>query len=424
MTHPDLSSSSVHPTPRAADITLGAARFLDVAAGTWRTADIRLTGGRIVEITEPAPAGAAPAGERVDLTGRFVLPGLIDCHVHVLAVDADLSQLMDTPTSYVMFGAARLMSDMLDRGFTTVRDMAGADFGIHRAQREGLLRAPKIFFAGRALSQTGGHGDARGPGRTTDVEHRCCPSLSRIADGVDAVRLAARDELRTGAHHLKIMVSGGVASPTDRIDSTQYSLDEIRAVVEEAEAANRYVAAHAYTPRAIQRALACGVRTIEHGNLIDEETVALVKRHNAFVTMNLVTYRALADEGAGLGLPAESVAKVGAVLDGGISALRLLHAAGLNPAYGSDLLGAMQRHQAGEFAIRAEHQPTLEVIRAATTVAATVLQREGELGQIIPGAAADLVVLDEDPLQDISVLAESRLRAVVQDGVVVAGRLG
>lgn len=412
------------PLPRLTlpDLTVANARFLDVAAGTWRTADLRLSGGRIVEISEP-DATAAPSADRIDLTGRFVLPGLIDCHVHVLAVDADLSQLMDSPSSYVMFGAAVLMGDMLDRGFTAVRDVAGADFGIHRAQRDGLLRAPKIFFGGRALSQTGGHGDGRGPGRTGDIDHRCCPSMSRIADGVDAVRLAARDELRTGAHHLKIMVSGGVASPTDRIDSTQYSLEEIRAVVEEARAANRYVAAHAYTPTAIRRAVECGVRSIEHANLIDQETVELIKRHNAFVTMNLITYQALSDEGAEQGLPPESVAKVDEVLDGGIRALQLLHAAGVNPAYGTDLLGGMQRHQAREFAIRAEHQPTIEVIRSATTVAATLLQREGELGQLIPGAAADLVVLDEDPVQDISALAESRLRAVVQDGRVVAGRL-
>lgn len=420
MTQPTTSAHELDGPP--ADRILTGARYLDVAAGTWRTADIRLTGGRIVQISEPGPRDDDESAERIDLSGKFVLPGLIDCHVHVLAVDADLSQLVDSPSSYVMFGAAVLMGRMLDRGFTTVRDMAGADFGIHRAQREGLLRAPKIFFGGKALSQTGGHGDDRGPGRTGNVDHLCCPSLSRIADGVDAVRLAARDELRKGAHHLKIMVSGGVASPTDRIDSTQYSLDEIRAVVEEAEAANRYVAAHAYTPRAIRRAVESGVRTIEHGNLIDQETAELIKHHQAFVAMNLVTYRALSDEGVEQGVPAASVAKVDAVLEGGIRALQLLHAAGVNPAYGSDLLGGMQRHQPREFAIRAEHQPAIDVIRAATTVAATVLQRDGELGQIIPGAAADLVVLDEDPLDDISVLAESRLSAVVQDGRLVAGR--
>jgi len=407
----------------SSDVVLADARFLDVKAGTWRTADIRVSGGMIAGVTEPAAAGGPSNADRIDMSGRFVLPGLIDCHVHVLAVDADLSQLADSPPSYVMFGAAVLMGNMLDRGFTTVRDMAGADFGIHQAQREGILRAPKLFFGGKALSQTGGHGDDRSPGRTGDIDHRCCPTISRISDGVDAVRLAARDELRKGAHHLKIMVSGGVASPTDRVDSTQYSLEEIRAVVEEAEAANRYVAAHAYTPRAIRRAVECGVRTIEHGNLLDQETVELIKQHNAFVTMNLVTYRALSDEGAEQGLPAASVAKVADVLDGGIRALKLLHAAGINPAYGSDLLGGMQRHQAREFAIRAEHQPAIDVIRAATTVAATVVQREGELGQIIPGAAADLVILREDPLQDISALAESRLSCVVQDGTIVAGRL-
>lgn len=420
-----MTQTSVDQTSRpATDRILTGARFLDVEAGIWRTGDIRVAGGTIAEISEPGSRSTPNTADRVDLTGKYVLPGLIDCHVHVMAVTANLSQLMDSPSSYVVLGAARLMGDMLDRGFTTVRDMAGADFGLHQAQREGLVRAPKVFFGGKALSQTGGHGDDRAPGRTVSPDHLCCPTLGRVADGVDEVRHAARDELRKGAHHLKIMVSGGVASPTDRIDSTQYSLDEIRAVVEEAAAAGRYVAAHAYTPQAIRRAVESGVRTIEHANLIDQATVDLVKQHDAFVTMNLVTYRALSEEGAEQGLPAASVAKVDAVLEGGIRALQLLHTTGVNPAYGSDLLGGMQRHQAREFAIRAEYQPSIDVIRAATTVAAAVLQREDELGQIIPGAAADLLVLDEDPVQDISVLADSRIAAVLQDGKTVSGRIG
>jgi imidazolonepropionase-like amidohydrolase len=217
------------------------------------------------------------------------------------------------------------------------------------------------------------------------------------------------------------MASGGVASPTDRIDSTQYSVAEIEAVVEEAQAANRYVTAHAYTGRAITRAVRAGVRGVEHANLIDDEALAVVAEHGAFLTMNLVTYWALREEGRQLGVPDEHLTKVATVLDRAEDALGRAHAAGLNPAYGSDLLGGMHRHQAREFAIRARTIPTIDVIRGATTVAAAVLQREGELGVVAPGAAGDLVVTDTDPVADIAVLAESRLAAVVQGGRIVLG---
>lgn len=392
--------------------------YLDVAAGSYIRADVRITDGVISE----TGASLSPGGEPVlDADGGYVLPGLIDCHVHVTAATADLGQLGQWSPNYAAFNTAKLMGGMLDRGFTTVRDVAGADFGLHDAQAEGLLRGPRLFFGGKALSQTGGHADPRPRGQSSYDADYCCPHIGRIADGVDAVRHAARDELRKGAHHIKIMAGGGVASPTDRIDSTQYSLSEIAAVVEEAEAANRYVTAHAYTARAINRALRAGVRGIEHGNLLDDESLELFLEHDAFLTMNLVTYWALEREGREFGLSQENWEKVALVLDGGYEALGKAHAAGVNLAYGSDLLGGMQVHQAREFAIRGRIQPAIDVIRSATTTAAALLQREGELGVIAPGAAGDVVVVQEDPLKDLAVLAESRLQYVVQSGAVVVG---
>ena len=397
-------------------------RYLDVVAGEWRDGDIRILDGRIVDVG--ARLTPSPGVATFDATGRFVLPGLIDCHVHVTAVTADLTLLPELSPTYVSFGTARILDGMLRRGFTTVRDVGGADYGIHDAQREGLVAGPKVFFGGKALSQTGGHGDPRSRGRIADEDHPTRPGVSRVADGVTAVRAAARDELRKGAHHVKIMASGGVASPTDRIDSTQYSVAEIEAVVEEAEAANRYVTAHAYTGRAITRAVTAGVRGIEHANLIDDEALAVVKEHGAVLTMNLVTYWALQEEGRDFGLSQENWTKVASVLDQAHDALGRAHAAGLNPAYGTDLLGGMHRHQAKELAIRARTIPVIDVIRGATTVAAALLQREGRLGVIAPRAAGDLVVTDADPVADISVLAESRLAAVVQDGHLVVDDLG
>lgn len=400
----------------AQDLLIKNASYLNVAEGHYEQGDIKVSGGSITQIG----SGLKADGETViDATNKFVLPGLIDCHVHVTAATADLGQLGEWSPNYVAFNTAKLMGEMLDRGFTTVRDVAGADFGIHDAQAEGLLRGPRLFFGGKALSQTGGHADPRPRGRNAYDAGSCCPHIGRLADGVDAVRQAARDELRKGAHHIKIMAGGGVASPTDRIDSTQYSLSEIEAAVEEATAANRYVTAHAYTGRAINRALRAGVRGIEHGNLLDDESLELFKEFNAYLTMNLVTYWALEREGRTFGLSQENWEKVAAVLDGGYEALGKAHEAGINLAYGSDLLGGMQIHQAKEFTVRAKIMPAIDVIRSATTTAAALLQREGELGIIAVGAHGDFVIASEDPLKDLTVLAETRLDYVIQDGAVV-----
>jgi len=405
------------------DLFLRNGRVLDVVSGRYLVNhDVLVRQGRIAAVGRGLQAPDVPA---VDLTGRTVLPGLIDCHVHVLAVTADLASLHTAAPMYVAAQAAGLMRDMLARGFTTVRDNAGADWGLAQAQLDGLLAGPRIFYCGRALSQTGGHGDARRRGQHVIDEHPCCPVPTRVADGVDGVRRAAREELRHGAHHIKIMVSGGVASPTDEVEAIQYSLEEIRAVVEEAEAANRYVSAHAYPGRAISRALRCGVRSIEHGNLLDDESLSLLVEHRAFLTPTLTTYWALKEEGPRWGLPPVSHAKVDAVLDAGLDALDRAYQAGVKLCYGTDLLGGMQRHQLREFQIRVQVQPAIEVIRSATTYAAELLRRPGEIGVVAEGAHADLVVVDGDPLADISVLNPPGgvQPAVVQGGRLVAGHL-
>lgn len=404
------------------DLIVRDATWLDVDSGTYREGDLTIRDGRFVDV-DARPASRTGDVRELDAAGRFVLPGLIDCHVHVTAHTAALGSLGAESPNYVAMQASRLMGDMLDRGFTTVRDVAGADFGLHDAQREGLLRGPRLFFGGKALSQTGGHADPRERGESHAQGEYTCSHIGRIADGVDAVRHAARDELRKGAHHVKIMAGGGVASPTDRVDSTQYSLEEIAAVVEEAEAANRYVTAHAYTGRSINRALRAGVRGIEHGNLLDDESIELLLEHDAFLTMNLVTYHSLKQEGREFGLSQENWEKVDAVLTGGMEALEKAHRGGVNLCYGSDLLGGMQRRQAQEFAVRADVVPMLDTIRSATTTAARLLQREGELGVIAPGAHGDLVVLDRDPLEHVDALAAGRPAVVVQGGAVVVDRL-
>ncbi|MFE6306642.1 amidohydrolase family protein [Nocardiopsis sp. NPDC057823] len=396
------------------------AGLLDPGAGT------RAPGWLLVEDGRIARSGGGPAPEVgdavevVDLGGATLMPGLIDAHVHPTAFSADLGAAMDHAPSYVAAYAARSLNDMLRRGFTTVRDVAGGDWGLARAVDEGLVDGPRLMFGGKALSQTGGHGDFRGPGRQGNDTHACCPGAGLVCDGPTEFRRAAREQLRTGAHHLKIMLSGGVASPTDRIDSTQSSEDEIRAVVEEAEAANRYVTGHAYTARAVNRGLRLGVRCIEHGNLIDESSIELFLEHDAFLVPTLVTYRELARRGEQEGLPPESRAKVDTVLARGLDALRAAHEAGVNLVFGSDLLGGMQDRQSEEFAIRGTVQPAADVLRAATVNAARLLGLEGEVGTLREGARADLIVVDGDPLADISVLADParNVRTVLRDGLV------
>jgi imidazolonepropionase-like amidohydrolase len=397
------------------------ARIADVEAGTYVDDDeLIAVDGRIVDrgrgLTTPEGARVVEAG------GAALVPGLIDAHVHITAATADLASLPRWVPSYVHAHTSAIVAGMLDRGFTTVRDASGADSGFARAQQEGLLRGPRILFCGKALSQTGGHGDPRSVGDQDFDNHPCCAGIGRVADGVDAVRAAARDELRRGANHLKVMAGGGITSPTDRIDSTQYSIEELTAIVEEATAVNRYVMAHAYTPRAIERALRSGVRSIEHGNLADQESVDLLLEKEAFLVPTLVAYWALALHGRDLGLPSDFWEKLATVRAAGETALANASAAGVKIAFGSDLLGPLHGYQAQEFTIRSQVQPSIEVLRGATTVAAQLVGMAGEIGTTRVGALADLLLVAGDPIEDVNVLAEPNkyLRAVIQGGAIVA----
>ncbi|HEU0217808.1 MAG TPA: amidohydrolase family protein [Stellaceae bacterium] len=377
--------------------------------------------GLIREVSDRPIASAG--AEIVDLRGGTLMPGLIDAHVHVVAVDQVLSRLAERPQSLVTLQAARVLEGMLGRGFTTVRDAGGADGGLAQAVEEGLVKGPRIFPSGHALSQTGGHGDLRPRTRSASVVScACCEAgagIARIADGVAECRRAARDELRKGATQIKIMASGGVASPYDPVWNLQFSEEEVRAIVEEAHAWHTYVMAHAYTPEAIGRSIAFGVRSIEHGNLIDGATAEQVASAEAFVVPTLVTYDAMHRFGRDLGFPEISLAKLGEVREAGLGSLETLQAAEVKIGFGTDLLGAMHRHQSREFVIRAEAMAPIDIIRSATTINAELLNRVGELGVLAPGARADLIALDGDPLRDIALLdgQGEHLIHIMKDGV-------
>lgn len=383
---------------------------------------VLVEGSRIKEVSDkPLQSSQARV---IDLKGKTLMPGLIDLHVHVHATQLNLSAQAGLPNVLVTLKSVPILNAMLQRGFTTVRDAGGAGFAMKQAVENGLVQGPRLFVSGRAISQTGGHGDNRS--RTdfigTDGPCPCCVrvgAMSRVADGVDAVRKAVREELMMGADQIKIMASGGVASPTDPVGAWGYSEDEMRAIVAEAKARGTYVLAHAYTAAAIERAVRCGVRTIEHGNLVNEEVAALMASAGAFVVPTLVTYDALANEGESLGLPADSVAKIADVHAAGLRSLEIFRKAGVKMGFGSDLLGESQRLQSDEFRLRAEVLSPAEIIRSATVIGAEVLGMQDQLGAIVPGALADLLVVDGNPLQSLDCLLGQgeRMALIMKNGV-------
>jgi imidazolonepropionase-like amidohydrolase len=393
------------------------AQLLDVERGEVLPDQAVLVEGELIAAVGPESDLATETATRIDVGGRTVMPGLIDCHVHVKAATADLPGMAEWSPTYLAARSSEILKGMLLRGFTTVRDAAGCDFGIARAVEEGLFDGPRVVFGGRGLSQTGGHADGRSRARTAIEPGYSYTDLGVVVDGVAAIRTAVREEIKRGASHIKLMLSGGVASPTDRVDSTQFSLDEIRAAVEEAEAANIYVLGHAYTSRAINRGLECGVRSIEHGNLMDDSSPSLFKKRGAFYVPTLVTYSALAEHGREFGLPESSHKKVFDVLDAGLHALEMADKAELQIAFGTDLLGGMHVYQSREFEIRGQVQRPLDIIRSATAVGARLLRMEGRVGTIAPGAYADLLVVDGDVLEDITILGQhQRIKAVMKAG--------
>ncbi len=344
--------------------------LLDAARGELREGvDILVEGDRFKEVSD-RPIKSADATV-VDVGGRTVMPGLIDAHIHVYLSEVNLQLLDAVPLTLMAGRAATLMRAMIDRGFTTVRDTGGADWGIREAVESGHLAGPRLFIAGQGITQTGGHGDLRN---------------------------------RT--------------EPNDPLDSLQFTVEEIRAAVGEARSWKRYVCAHAYGADAIARAVECGVRSIEHGNLIDAPTAKLMHERGAFIVPTLVAYDAMKRRGAEFGLPAVSREKNVIVLEAGLRSLEICKAAGVEIGFGSDLLGQLQVDQSREFLIRAEALSPAEIIRSATIVNARLLQREGELGVIAPGAYADLLIVDGNPLKDIGLLTEqgAHLPAIMKGG--------
>jgi len=387
---------------------------------------VKLTRGLVEDVTVPSAGTSQSFSENaivVDLQGKFLCPGLFDCHVHIYAVPGEKewrdTKDLDAHTS--AYRQAFVCQQMLHRGFTTVRDCGGVTLALKKAIEDGIIQGPRLFIAGPFLSQTGGHGDTRGAHDRSVIE--CCGGgssnfPSHICDGVPECLRSARENVRTGSDFLKIMGGGGVCSPTDRIDNIQFTDEEVRAITTVAKNSQMYVTSHAYTPASIKQALNNGVLGIEHGNLIDKETADLMVAKGAYLTPTLVTYSAMAHEKHEGYMPRESMEKNTEVFVAGLRGLKIAADAGVNICYGSDLLGHLGACQLEEFTIRGQVLPPLAILRSATVTPAKMMGRENFLGQIKPGFAADMLILNSNPLEDINVLAkpENHLLAVLKDG--------
>lgn len=383
--------------------------------------------GLIREISSSRIAG--DDARRVDVGGRTLMPGLIDLHIHAYTSDIDVGKVDRAGEAFRTAHAMRLLNHALDCGFTTVRDIGGGDFSLSSAIEAGLIRAPRFFYAGKILTMTGGHGDFRTRHETQHAHGYCgCGdfnSLAVIADGQDECIKAVREQLRRGAHCIKIMGSGGVASPTDPIWMNQYREDEIRAIVNECVERRTYVASHCHPASAIRRSVDFGVRCIEHGTLIDRETAEFVAERGAYIVPTMAIIFALIEHGRTMGFPAESQAKMEVAYAEALSGMDAMRQAGVKLGFGTDLLGDLYAQQTREFTIRREVFSALEILRQATSGSAEILMQDGKLGCVAEGAYADLIVVDGDPLTDISLLTRDgeTLDLIMRGGEIVKNRL-
>jgi imidazolonepropionase-like amidohydrolase len=408
-------------------LTLANAAIVDGASAERRDGLHVLIRNGLIEEVSDQPISTAQ-GRVIDLDGETLMPGLIDCHAHVVAGEVNLDKNALLPNSLVAARAIEIMRRMLMRGFTTVRDLGGADIGLQQAAEDGTILGPRLVICGKGFSQTGGHSDFRGRYDTRPTEWLAgkLGALGRVVDGVEALRGAIRQELKGGGQFIKLMANGGVASPTDPINFFGFSRDEIRAAVEEAEMAQTYVAAHLYTAASIKRAVACGVTCVEHASVVDADAAKDIAAHGAVAVPTLIIFEGLKREGAALGLPAASVAKIDDVRLTGQRSLDILRSAGVVMGYGTDLLGPLHRLQSEEFLLRGEVLPAHEVIRSATLDAARVLRMEGKVGCIAPGACADLIAVHGNPLKDLSLLTRQgqHMPLIIKGGTIVKNELG
>lgn len=394
---------------------------------------VLIKGNMIARIsTTPIPTDRSAMTTIIDGKGKFLMPGLIDAHVHTMFESIAMAVGLSSDVGYVNLVAAKAAEAQLLRGFTAVRDLGGASFSLKRAIDEGYVKGPRIFPSGATISQTSGHGDFGSP---TDVPKDNARPLSYIersgqtivADGVEQVLIRTREQLRQGATQIKIMAGGGVSSAYDPLDVAQYTEEEINAAVRAAAGWNTYVTVHAYTPIAIQNAIRAGVKCIDHGHLADEATAKLMAEKGIWWSL-----QPFMDDEDAVPFPegSDSRKKYLQMVEGTDNAYKLAKKYNIKTAFGTDVLfdPKLAKRQGAQLAKLVKWYTPFEVLKMATSGNASLLEMSGprnpypnKLGVIEEGAYADMILVDGDPLTDISLVAnpEKNFVLIIKNGDVI-----
>ncbi len=374
---------------------------------------------RIREVLPNGRVGPLPgAVTTIDCKGATLMPGLTDAHVHICAITENITdQHRYYPPSYIAARAMRRAEECLLQGFTTVRDAGGADYGFRLALEEGHFPGPRLLVSGNYISQTGGHGDKRRRAEWTDPVGCCVGMIGSIADGEAEVRKAVREQLRRDVDQIKIMASGGAMSPSDELDTTQFTVAEMRAAVEEARAVGKYVLSHAYSDTAVRNAIEAGVRSIEHGNLIREPAAQAIKNADAFLVPTMITYEMIYREGKRYGIGDHQIQKIDLARQQSVQGLTYAYRAGCKIGSGSDLLGDMMTQRAVELELKAQVMTPMETLLSATKVNAELFRMSDRIGTVERGKYADLIVVAGNPLRNLRVFQNpDTLRLIMKGG--------
>jgi len=400
------------------------ATLIDGTGGEPKTkSSVVIEGDTIADITAQ-PTHRREDAQVYDLSGLTVLPGLIDAHAHLglvydFAAEGDPGLVSPAEIAARAFENCNLC---LDAGFTTVRDMCGVDGGIVRAIASGAVRGPRVYPSGPAIVQTGGHGHITGPFCFQD-RTLAIPGLMQliaICDGADEVRRQARVNFRRGATQLKVFISGGVVSTTDRLEDTQLTVDELKAAVFEAKARDTYVSGHAHNVRAIRNGLEAGLECFEHGTMLDEATAHAMARAGAALDPTLAVTHLMATDWKDWGLGEYVVPRIKGCEESMSRAVQIAEAAGVMIGSGSDLLGPRQNRRGLEIVLKAKILGAMRAIQCATQGNARIMRLDDKLGTLSTGKLADVIAVRGDPRTDVTVLDDpSRVVLVVKGGEVV-----
>ncbi len=377
----------------------------------------------LIQKVGPADNTAPPSSVRViDLDGHTLMPGLTDAHVHFgqVGINAVANRSPeDNLTTYVI-QVVENIELALGEGFTTVRDAGGLDPAFARAVEQGLIKGPRVLPSGSHLSMTGGHGDRRG--RYDEAPIRSVPGILAapvLVDGPDQVRSAARQQLRLGSFHVKLMASGGIMSPLDELESVQFTVEEMQAAVYEAQMAGKYVIAHCHTSPSINNALAAGVRSIEHGSILDEATAKSIVEQEAFMVPTLLVAEFLARAADAGEVPHYGQMKLKQLRSATPVSVEVAAHAGVSMGSGSDILGARQTGRGEELLLKAKVVGPMNAIVSATRTNARLFRMEDRIGSVKGGMEADLIVVAGDPISDIGLLANAdNIRLVIKGGQI------